>query len=187
MSHEHTDTRQASETDTDVQTDTTDGRQDEVVVETQPTLKPTAIAIAAVVLLGTGIIAYLYANPTLFGSVDRTEIALNLTAILMVIALVRLLLRLYVLTRTRYVLTTDAVRREYSLLYKSFSRELPLAKVRSHELRRNRTETLLGIGSVSFLTGSVAQSPAHLRFQNVPDPERIRKQVRERLSDDDGQ
>ncbi|WP_424003367.1 PH domain-containing protein [Haloarcula salina] len=185
MSHEHTDTQQTTETDTDAQTTTTDGRQNEIVVETQPTLKPTSIAIAAVVLLGSIVIAYLYANPTLLGSVDRTEIALNLTAILMVVALVRLLLRLYVLTRTRYVLTTDAVRREYSLLYKSFSRELPLAKVRSHELRRNRTETLLGIGSVSFLTGSVAQSPAHLRFRNVPDPERIRAQVRNILSDDE--
>ena len=156
MSHEHTDRQQASETDTDAQTDASDGQQDDVIVETQPTLKPTAIALAVVVLIGTGIIAYLYANPSLLGSVDRTEIALNLVAILMVIALVRLLLRLYVLTRTRYVLTTDAVRREYTLLYRSFSRELPLAKVRSHELRRNRTETLLGIGSVLGLVGCAA-------------------------------
>ncbi|MFD1597680.1 PH domain-containing protein [Halobellus rarus] len=158
----------------------TDAESD-VVVETQPTLKPTILSLATVLVAGIAIVAYLFAEPTLLGTTERTEIAANLVVLLTVVGAGRFLLRLYVLTRTRYVVTPDAVRREYSLLYKTFSRELPLSKIRSHELRRSRVETVLGIGSVGFLTGSVSQSPTHLEFENVPHPDRVRRQVREQL------
>ena len=154
------------------------------VLETQPTLKPTLVSLAGVVGAGVVVIGFLFLNPSLLGTAARTEIAANLVMLLAFVGAARLLFRLYVLTRTRYVVTSDAVRREYSVLYKTFSRELPLTKVRSHELRRGRVETLLGIGTVAFLTGSVAQSPAHLAFENVPDPERVRNRVRERLPRD---
>ena len=153
----------------------------EIVLETQPTLKPTILSLATVLVVGIAIVAYLFADPTLLGTTERTEIAANLVVLLTVVGAGRFLLRLYVLTRTRYVVTPDAVRREYSLLYKAFSRELPLSKVRSHELRRSRIETILGIGSVGFLTGSVSQSPTHLEFENVPHPDRVRRQVRDQL------
>lgn len=154
------------------------------IVETQPTLKPTLISLAGVVIGGLAVIGVLFVNPTLLGAVERTEIAANLVVILTAIGAGRLGLRLYVLTQTRYVITPDAVRREYSLLYKTFSRELPLAKLRSLELRRSRLEAVFGIGTVAFLTGSIAQSPAHLEFANVPDPEHIRSSVRDRLPRD---
>jgi hypothetical protein len=161
----------------------TAGTQSVPVVETHPTLKPTMINLSAVIVAGAAIIGYMFANPTLLGTTERTEIAANLFVILTLIGVARFGIRLYVLTRTRYVITADAVRREYSLLYKTFSRELPLGKVRSHELRRSRVETLFGIGSVAFLSGSVAQSPTHLQFENVPDPEGVRRAVRERIAE----
>lgn len=206
MSQEHTDTAPSTGTNPAAPTDATDAADatdatdatdaagaidpddaagTTIVVETQPTLKPTVASLAAVLLGGVAALALLFTNPTLLGAVERTEIAANLVVLLTIVAAGRLLLRLYVLTRTRYVLTADSIRREYSLLYKTFSRELPLSKLRSYELRRSRIETALGIGTVAFLTGSVAQSPAHLEFRNVPHPERIRRRVREQLSRDE--
>ena len=176
MSQPHTDTQTEPTADR--------GTSQAPVLETQPTLKPTIASLAGVVIAGVLVIGYLFVDPTLLGTAGRTEIAANLVMLLTLIGAARLLIRLYVLTRTRYVVTPDAVRREYSLLYKTFSRELPLAKVRSHELRRGRIETLLGIGTVAFLTGSMAQSPAHLEFENVPNPERVRNRVRDLLPRD---
>jgi len=176
MSQPHTDTQTEPNADR--------GTARAPVLETQPTLKPTIARLAGVAGVGGLLIGYLLLNPALLGTAARTEIAANLVLLLTVVGAARLLFRLYVLTRTRYVVTPDAVRREYSLLYKTFSRELPLAKVRSHELRRGRLETLLGIGTVAFLTGSMAQSPAHLEFENVSNPERVRNRVRDLLPRD---
>jgi hypothetical protein len=151
------------------------------IVETHPTLKPTLISLGGVVVAGLAVLGYLLFNPTLLGAVERTEIVANLVVILTVIGAGRLGLRLYVLTKTRYVITPNAVRREYSLLYKTFSRELPIAKLRSLELRRSRIEAIFGIGTVAFLSGTIAQSPAYLEFANVPDPDRVRNSVQDRL------
>jgi hypothetical protein len=168
-----------SQSHTDTQTEpTADRGTSSPVLETQPTLRPTIASLAGVIGAGVLLIGYLFLNPTLLGTTARTEIAVNLVLLLTVIGAARLLVRLYVLTRTRYVVTPDAIRREYSLLYKTFSRELPLTKVRSHELRRSRVETVFGIGTVAFLSGSMAQSPAHLEFENVSNPERVRERVR---------
>lgn len=176
-----------SQTHTSTQTDPVEDQADmgepntTETVETHPTLKPTMISLITAVLVGGGIIGYLLTTPDLLGSVERTEIVANVVVLLTVIVAGRLALRLYILTQTRYVVTADAVRREYSLLYKEVSRELPLEQLRSHELRRSRLEALLGIGSVAFLTGSITESPTHLKFENVPDPERMRRHVRDRL------
>lgn len=177
MSQSHTDTQTGQTVDGADASGTRGG----LVLETQPTLKPTLLSLAGVILGGLVVVGFLFLNPTLLGAAERTEIAANLVVILTVVGAARLVVRLYVLTKTRYVVTPNAVRREYSLLYKSFSRELPLAKLRSLELRRSRIEAAFGIGSVAFLTGSVAQSPAHLEFANVPEPERVRRTVRDRL------
>lgn len=180
MSQPHTDTR----TEPNADRPGAGGTSTPPVLETQPTLKPTIVSLAGVVGAGVLVIVFLFLNPSLLGTAARTEIAANLVMLLAFVAATRFLFRLYVLTRTRYVITPDAVRREYSVLYRTFSRELPLTKVRSHELERSRIETLLGIGTVGFLTGSMAQSPAHLEFENVPEPERVRNRVRNRLPDD---
>jgi hypothetical protein len=161
------------------------GDRREIILETRPTLKPALARLTAVLVVGIALIGYLFANPTLLGTAERTEIAANLLVLLTVVGAGRLAFELYLLTRTRYVITRKSVRREYSLLYKTFSRELPLSKLRSHELHRSRIETALGVGTVGFLTGSIARSPAHLEFENVPHPEQVRRQVRHQLLDDD--
>ena len=157
----------------------------EIILETRPTLKPTLARLTAVLVVGAALIGYLFVTPTLLGTTERTEIAANLLVLLTVVGAGRLAFESYVLTRTRYVVTGESVRREYSLLYKTFSRELPLSKLRSHELHRSRIEAVLGVGTVGFLTGSIARSPAHLEFENVPHPEQVRQQVRRQLLDDD--
>ena len=162
----------------------TDGTPTPSVVETHPTLKPTLISLGGVVVAGLAVLGYLLVNPTLLGAVERTEIVANLVVILTVVGAGRLALKLYVLTKTRYVITPNAVRREYSLLYKTFSRELPIARLRSLELRRSRLEAIFGIGTVAFLSGTITQSPGHLEFVNVPDPDRVRSSVRRRLPDE---
>ena len=162
----------------------TDGTPPSSVVETHPTLKPTLISLGGVVVAGLAVLGYLLVNPTLLGAVERTEIVANLVVILTVVGAGRLALKLYVLTKTRYVITPNAVRREYSLLYKTFSRELPIARLRSLELRRSRLEAIFGIGTVAFLSGTITQSPGHLEFVNVPDPDRVRSSVRRRLPDE---
>lgn len=167
----------------DSETTETDQRdaplRSEVLLETSPTIKPTAAAILLTTLLGGGVMAYLFANPETLGNTGNTEVALNIVLLLTVIGIVRLLVRIYVLTRTSYVLTSDSIRREYTLLFKTFSRDLPLSMLRSHELHRSRLETLFGIGTVGFLTGSAANTPTHVEFEHVSDPEHIRKQVQE--------
>jgi hypothetical protein len=172
------------ETATDGQRDDAGGSRSSETITARPALKPTVLRLALVMLVGVTIIGYFFLDPTLLGSPAQTEIAANLVALLLLVAIGRQLFKLYVLRQTRYVVTPRSVKREYSLVYKKFSRELPLRKMRSHQLRRSRIEALFGIGSVAFLTGSVAQSPAFVEFENVPDPERLRRQVRERLPDD---
>ena len=161
------------------------GNRRDIILETRPTLKPTLARLTVVLVAGIALVGYLFVKPTLLGPTERTEIAANLLILLTVVGAGRLAFELYLLTRTRYVITRESVRREYSLLYKTFSRELPLSKLRSHELHRSRIEAVLGVGTVGFLTGSIARSPAHLEFENVPHPEQVRQQVRRQLLDDD--
>lgn len=153
----------------------------EPILETRPTVRPTLIWLTVAALVGGSSVGYFMSAPTTLGNPENTEIAANIILLLTIGVVVRLGVRLYVLTRTRYVVTTDAVRREYALFYKTFSRELPLSMMRSHELRRSRVETLLGIGSVAFLTGAVTQSPTHIEFEHISNPHEARERVREQL------
>lgn len=154
----------------------------EVLMEATPSVRPPLVAMLVTVLAGGLAVGYLFANPETFGDRATTEIAVNLAFILTILVVTKLAVEVYLLTRTTYVITTDAVRREYTLLYRTFSRELPISRLRSHELERRRVEALFGIGTVSFLTGSVARSPAHVAFEHVSDPEAVRNLVRDRLS-----
>jgi len=155
---------------------------DEVRFETTPSTKPVLAWLALTVLAGGALVGVIVAAPGLFGGQGVAEIAGNVVLLVTAVSVVRLLVKLYILTRTRYIVTTAGVRREYTLLYRTWSRELPLRMVRGHELTRSRVETLLGVGTVEFLSGSVAGSMGHLRFEALPDPEGLREQVQGELS-----
>jgi hypothetical protein len=155
---------------------------DDVLLEATPSIKPVLAWLAITVLVAGALIAGIFSAPSVFGGTDVAEIAANVVLFVGVIAVVRLLVRLYILTRTRYIVTTAGVRREYTLLYRTWSRELPLWMLRGHELTRSRVETLLGVGTVEFLSGSVAGSMGHLRFEALPDPEQFRSRVQDQLA-----
>lgn len=149
-------------------------------VETTPSTKPTIAKLGGTFLGGLLAVGIVASRPDLFGGPRVAEIVGNLLLLLTGIGVVRLLVQWYVLTRTRYVVSPEGVRREYTLLYRTWSRELPLSMIRSHELSRTRLQTLFGVGTVEFLSGSVAGSIGHVEFDHLPDPTGIREAVRER-------
>lgn len=153
----------------------------ETIVEATPSTKPLTVRLGLTFVLGFLVIVTIRQNVQWFGSLQVAEIAANLALLLTAIACVRLLVKLYILTRTRYVVTTTGVRREYTLLYRTWSRELPLTMIRGHELTRSRIETFFGVGTVEFLSGSVSGSIGHLRFSALPNPDKVRSAVQDQL------
>lgn len=156
--------------------------QNEVLLEATPSVKPVVAWLGITVVAAAALIGAIFTAPGAFGGVEIAEIAANVVLLVAGIAVIRLLVNLYVLTRTRYIVTTAGVRREYTLLYRTWSRELPLWMIRGHELTRSRVETLLGVGTVEFLSGSVAGSMGHLRMESLPDPQAFRSRVQDQLS-----
>lgn len=147
--------------------------------ETTPALKPTLLLIALTLFVGTVTVGYLVANPeTVAGDPGLTELVWNAVGVLVVLLLVRLVLRLYLLSRTTYVVDSDAVRREFSLLYRHESREVPLAQLRGHEFSQSRVQRLLGFGTVRMLTGGTNRSLGFVEFEDLPRPTRVRDLLR---------
>lgn len=157
-------------------------RQDETLVEETPSIKPVLAWLGLTLAVGLGLVGIILWKPGMFGDVKIAEIAGNIVLLLTGIGVLRLLVKLYILTRTRYVVTTAGVRREYTLLYRTWSRELPLSMIRGHELTRSRIQTLFGVGTVEFLSGSVSGSMGHLRFESLPNPNELRSKVQQQVS-----
>lgn len=139
----------------------------------RPTLKPAGIALGITALLVLAIVGLLIANPTLFGTPELTEVVLWVVLLVGGFVSARLLLKMYVLSRMRYVVSNDGVLREYALLYRYRRREMPFQKIRGVEVSRDPIETLLGYGTVSVLSGGTNQSLGFIKFEHVPDPERV--------------
>ena len=147
---------------------------DATLLETRPTLRPTVVRAVLALAVGLGVVGFLYRDPGVFGDPEAAEVIANVALAGTGIVLFRYLLRAYVLTRTRYVVTPTAVRGEYRLLYRAWARELPLDMVRSYEFRQSRVETVIGCGTVSFLTGGVDQGLGVLTFEHVANPDEVR-------------
>lgn len=145
---------------------------------TTPTVKPVLLRLAVTLGVGLGIIAIIFLNPTLFGTTEVTNIALIIAQILVVIAIVRLLVKLIVLRNTEYVLTDRAVRREYQLLARSKSREVPYDLVRSHERNQGRIEYILDVGSISLNQGL-----GDLTLESLRDHEDVYEIIREEVEE----
>lgn len=143
----------------------------------RPTLKPAGIALGLTVLVVGTIAGTLLANPTLFGTPELTEVALWAVLLIGGFLSVRLLVKMYVLSRMRYVVSSDGVSREYALLYRYRRREMPLRKIRGVEVSRDPIETLLGYGTVSVLSGGTNQSLGFITFEHVPNPERVSEAI----------
>lgn len=158
--------------------DTDDG-SDEPVHETTPSTKLVRLWLVATLLVGLPATGYLLTVRDAFGTEGFGGVAGLFVGLLTVVGVGRYVVRWLVLRRTTYLVTDTAARREYDLLYKSFARELPLEMLRSVELSRSRSETLLGLGTVRLLTTGASRSMGYLGFDNVADPEALRDVVRE--------
>ncbi|MDR5673161.1 PH domain-containing protein [Halalkaliarchaeum sp. AArc-GB] len=120
----------------------------------------------------------MYDNPELLGDPETTEIAANVVTLLWLLGLGRIVFRIYVLTRTTYTVTPKAVRRDYELLYQTWSRELPLSMIRGHDRIQGRLQRLFGIGTVAFLTAGNRGTPGHLEFEHITEDGDVRETIR---------
>lgn len=90
-------------------------------------------------------------------------------------------MKIYILTRTRYQVTDDAVRMRYNILYKNKNRHLPLAKLRGYEVQQNRFQALFSLGTISFLSGGSNQSLGFVRFEDISDYEAITDTIEKKI------
>jgi uncharacterized membrane protein YdbT with pleckstrin-like domain len=161
-----------------------DEEGERVLFTTGPSARPAGVKLVAAVVVGLLVEAYLFTHPTLLGSPEATRIGIYIVSLVALIVIARLVVRVYLLTRYRYTITDEVLRWEYSLFYRSRSRELPLSKLRGHESSRGRVQSALGFGTVRFLTGGTNRSLGFLAFEHVTDPEHVRDVVRRQIRED---
>jgi uncharacterized membrane protein YdbT with pleckstrin-like domain len=120
----------------------------------------SAVVVAGVILL----------NQNAFGGARTANLLLNVLLALTLLAVIRLSIRVFILTRTQYIIDRGHVKRTYSLLMRTWSREVPINRVRSSELRQSRIQHVLGYGTVE-----INQGLGSIQLENVHSPEQVRK------------
>lgn len=153
--------------------------EDEVLIRTSPSVKPTAVALLSVLLAGGGVIGYLLANPRALGT--GTGVVVRLVGLIVAVASIGLTGRMLALRRTEYLLTRSAVHRRYQFFMKERHRKLPLSQLRGYELSQGRFEWLFGYGTVRFLSGGTNRSLGFVAFDSIPEPRAVRDHLRELL------
>ncbi|MFB6176523.1 MAG: PH domain-containing protein [Halobaculum sp.] len=146
-------------------------------VTAKPTVRPTLVWLAIVIVAGGGVAAAVVGNPDVFGGADQANVVANAVLLLTALGVIRFLIRIYVLRRTEYVVDERSLIRRYSLLLRTWRREVPLSMVRSHQLKQGRIQKLLGYGTIS-----VNQGLGDLRFENVKDPIDVNDVIAEQVS-----
>lgn len=143
-----------------------------------PSIRPPAIlfvlTVLATALIGGYILGAGYEQST-------EETLLWILGFIAAVLLLRLVVKIFVLTRTRYVITPTQLRREFSLFYRVRVREVPLSQLRGIELSRDTTQALFGFGDLQFLTAGMNQSLGFLTFEQIPDPVEHRDEIREQF------
>lgn len=155
-----------------------------VLYETGPSLRPAIVKFILAVISGACIVAYLLTHPQLFGSQQNTEIGTYVVILVIVILLIRYAVRIYMLKQYRYLITNDGVRWEYSLFYKTQSRELPFNKIRGYEFQQDRIQSFFGFGTISLLSGGTNQSLGFIRFENIAASDDVQSIIRENINDE---
>ena len=140
----------------------------EVPIRTHPTLRPTLIWLGIVTALGAGLVATIWTNPGLVGGAGTANVLIQAVGLVTVLGILRFLVRVYVLRQTEYVVDGETVTRQYELFFRTWQRTVPLAKVRSHELRQSRVQKLLGYGTISLNQGLGA-----IELENVSGPHEL--------------
>lgn len=158
-------------------TGATTGASREYPVTATPTVRPTLVWLAVVGLGGGALTGLVVSNPGFFGGPTQANVVGNAILLLTGIGVVRFLIRVYVLRRTEYVVDERSLIRRYSLLLRTWRREVPLTMVRSHQLEQGRIQKLLGYGTIS-----VNQGLGDIRFENVRDPTEVNEVIAEQVS-----
>lgn len=159
-----------------------DRTRHEVVFETAPTIRPVLVWFAVVFVIGAVVLSWLVASPEAFGDRQLTEIVFWVVFLVVAAFLLRYVWRMFVLTRTRYVVTNDDIRREFELLYRRHARELPMEKIRGMDFNQGRIQSVLGYGTLSFLAGGTNQSLGFVEFEHLVHPHETRDRLRELIS-----
>lgn len=150
-----------------------------VLESTTPTIQPTILKIVALAAVGLGALGVLTVAPSLVVGPELASVARVGVGILLVLGLVRYLVHIVVLRRTTYTVHSSGVRREFRLLFRSKSREVPYEKIRSHEYEQSRVQALLGYGSIALNQGLGA-----LVLTDVPNPEDMYEQIRTMVAEE---
>lgn len=150
----------------------------EVLYQTRPTIKPPIVWVFVTVLVGGVLALASFAN--VYGLEDPELAAIvGWATVFVVVAIVlRILVRIYVLTRTTYALTETGIRHEFSLWFRHRSREIPFNRVRGQQFQQDRIQRVFRVGTISVLTGGTNASLGFVELHNVPNPDEISEIVR---------
>lgn len=137
----------------------------DIPLKTHPTLRPTMIWLVMVMVAGVVAFIFIQSNPSLVGGGEAATLFSQAIALLTFIGLLRFVIRIFILTRTSYIVNDHSIARQYEILYRTWRRDVPLSLVRSHELDQSRIQKLLGYGTITLNQGL-----GTIRLENVPNP-----------------
>lgn len=163
-----TESKETIEPDFQPETEPED-RNPEILHETTPLRWPTIVLAGIVLAVAFGSIVALIRNPEVVGGQDFAELVIYVILILAALLLVRLFIKLLVLSRTKYVIHEEGFRSEYELAYHKKSREIPVEQLRGREHERSRIETITNCATIRLLTGGTDRSLGFLEFEHIPD------------------
>jgi membrane protein YdbS with pleckstrin-like domain len=150
--------------------------------EFTPAVKVLVLQFGLLAGSGSVLLGYIAIDPSRFGDPQIGQIILAVVGFLLAIALLRILVRILILRKTRYIVTPQKLHREYELLYKRRTREVPLSQLRGMELEQGRLQSLFGFGTLTFLTAGTNQSLGFLEFEHINLPEETRNKIRDVVS-----
>lgn len=161
---------QATATEQTGENDTEGDRQ--LLLELSPTTKPTLLRLAVVLIAGSSLYGYFRTNPTLLGSQDITNTASLIILLAATLVSVRFFIDIFILIRTTYRISPEAVEQRYTLFFRTTSKAVRFDKLRSQELTQNRAQKLLNCGSITLNRGL-----GELTLNNVESPKEVYNRI----------
>lgn len=182
MSKQQSRNNQADEESTDSEPDSqqdvrnskseNDRLAEELPVETSPTIRPPLVWMGLTVVVSLLIVGYLATNPQAVNGEDVARILIQVVGVIAMLILIRLIIQIFILTRTNYRVDEDKVKRSYSLLLRTWEREVPIEMVRSSEFRQNRVQKLMGYGTIEINRGL-----GELQLENIEESTAAREAI----------
>jgi len=153
------------------------GSDTDVIYSTHPTIRPPLLWMSATILAGGSVALVLLQD--LIGLTDPQVATIGglVVAFTTLIVVVRLLVTIYILRKTKYIITETGVKREFSLWFRRWHREVPFSQIRAYEFDQNRIQRFFGVSTVPVLTGGTNASLGFVGLKNVPDPEEIEERT----------